>query len=371
VLAWGCAREENVPVPERVPVRLSGEVSFAGVQTREGMIKPVPDTLGKIILPPKQLTIGIVSIDYPGTAPTVAQWGLDAYSPYIDRGYFGGNKIGDTPESMGKYWNGNIEYTNRDGTADQFVFYDLRGNYYHFVCVYPYDDIINPENDGDTMQSAAGATVYFNIDGSGDIMASTRGWGNNEFPFGDNHTTDPADDGILHFYHKLVALRCKFEAETTTAIQGYGTITSVELTGQPDVVGLNIGANAEAPLTTALTDEKTDTISYRAIAEYDVMADDGVTVVDAAGSVRTHPLTMEVTDPLAFGYVLALPATKYTFRIITSVHGAANPLYATYEFATPPAPGTIYNLTFKMLESAKTVVEAAEAPEWWLDQTFN
>jgi hypothetical protein len=376
VVALGCADEGIVTEPERVAVRLSGEMFASGAQTREGMINPIApfdtDSEGnRRGLPPKQLTIGIVSIKLLSTTPSVADWRDDDHSPFIDRGIFGGNKIGDTPESMvadGLAWNGNIEFTNHAGTALQYAFYDLIGDYYHFVCVYPYDDITNHEG---YEESSSVGTVLFNIDGSGDIMASNRGYGNNEYPWGGNHATNP-EDGVLHFYHKLTALRCKFQAESTTAAQGYGTITSVELIDQPNVVGLNIGQNAEYPLVTPLTDERTTSIPYPAVAEYDLFEEDGVTVVNAAGSVRTQPLTMEVTDAIAFGYVMALPAQEYTFRITTSVHGASNPLYATFDFGSEtPKMGTVYNLTFKMMETGKTVVTAAESVEWWLDQTFD
>jgi hypothetical protein len=365
--ALGCTRTEITPVAERVAVKLSGELSSAGAQTRgEGRIDPIlADQSSERGLPPKQLDIGIMTIEINTENPTAANWGDLAYSPYLDRGFFGGNQPGDSPDTMEENWNGNIEYTDRGGLNNQIVFYSRTGEYYHFVCVYPYADIIFEDEDY-TMQNAAknAAIVYFDIDGSSDIMASNRGYGNNEHPFGGHHSTDPTD-GTLRFYHKLAALRCKFVAESAVAKALYGTITSVELLEQPDVVGLNIGANALAPTTTALTDERTtpNGISYPAVG--------------SSGAAVTTPLTLPEAytsaDAEEFGYVLALPAQKYTFRITTSLHGSNNPLTATYDFtaATPAEAGTIYNLTFTMLETAEIELEAAEAAEWWLDQTFD
>lgn len=359
-LAFGCTRTEITPVTRDVAVKLSGELSPAGALTRgDGMIDPILANSGDLKgLPPKQLSIGIVTIETSSDAPTAPDWGLVGNSPYLDKGFFGGNELGDTPTSMtpeDAAWNGNIEFLNEQGTGRQDVFYDPTGDYYHFVGVYPYAAIT-----GGLSTSSAGATVLFNIDGSQDIMASNSGRGNIDHPFAhDNHPDD-----VLTFSHKLTALRCRFVAESAVAKALYGTINSVKLVGQPDVVGLDIGANALDP-TTPLTDERTAPagISYPAVG--------------TGGVVVTTPLTLSdvytSADAVEFGYIMALPQQTYTFEIVTSVHGANNPLTVTYDFtaAAMPAAGTIYNLTFTMLETAKIELVAAPATEWWLDQTFD
>jgi hypothetical protein len=377
--ALGCTRTEIVLVEPRVAVNLSGELSPAGAQTRgEGMIDPIApfDDTNTKGLPPKQLEIGIMSIEINSDSPTVANWGNSAYSSYLDRGFFGGNYFGDSPTSLGAAWNGNIEFTNSTGTALQDVFYSPTGEYYHFVCVYPFDDIVGHEDITnseiqESMRSGAGVTVYFNIDGSGDIMASTGGKGSIETPFGFNHNDNPTD-GTVVFSHKLTVLRCKFVAESAMAKTLLGDITSVKLIDQPSVVKLNIGANY-LDATTPLEDANpTNTTSYDAVVSANSAGTD-----DPVGSARVDALTLPDTyttgDALEFGYMLALPAQTYTFRITTSVHGTNNPLTATYDFtaAAMPAAGTLYNLTFTMLETSEIVLTAAEPSEWWLDQTFD
>jgi hypothetical protein len=99
--------------------------------------------------------------------------------------------------------------------------------------------------------------------------------------------------------------------------------------------------------------------------------------VGSDGTAVTTPLTIDHLDAITFGYMMALPAQTYKFKITTSVHGASNPLYATYDFMTAavplakPAAGTIYNLTFTMMESDKIVLTAAPAEDWYLDQRFD
>lgn len=345
-MLFGCSSEGEPASKEQVQVRLSGAVQASGLSKGlgEGMIDPQLPLVDDKGLPPRQLPIGIMTVELPqASMPTVLQW--DNETAYLDRGFFGGS----VPLPPGtSVFDGNIEYTNRQGTALQQVFYDEMGTYYYLVCVYPYESIVDPEDIEAMRDPLTGVTVYFEIDGSHDVMASTAGMGNIDYPF----------NSALVFSHKLTSLRCKFVAESSVAKGLYGDIVSVELLGQPDVVALNVGANALDP-TTAVSDARTATVDYEAVR---------VSTGD-----MSLPDTYLTADAVEFGYMLAMPARKYTFRIFTQKRG---PLYVTYDFdadnvGTRPLAGWIYNLTFTMMESAEIKLEAAPATPWWLDQTYD
>ncbi len=330
VILSGCRRDEPAVPAGKVSVELSGVVGAAAYS--KGAIVP-----GSNGLPPFQLSIGIVTTNYSNqSGPSVAEW-ADA-STYLDPGFFGGPGLG-----VGTVTNGEIQYLNAEMSAVQKVFYDEMGVFYFLRAVYPYQG-------ASLVRDAAGATVIFPCDGSQDILSSEIGWGNKNSPMINNG--DP-----LAFSHKLTMLNCRFIAESEDAAQAYGDITSVELTGQPDQVGLNIGSNAiSVPATSTATDYP--------------MVD---STTDGDWALPFSPGAYDAADAKLLGYMLAVPARNYTFRITTQQRGPANPIYAAYDFGSgnTPASGTIYNLTFKMLETAEIVLTAAEAEEWWLDQTFN
>ncbi|MDL2255428.1 hypothetical protein LJC38_02455 [Parabacteroides sp. OttesenSCG-928-K15] len=393
VLLFGCNTEENFPTPEKTPERrrleLSGSLQTQGITTRSyivpdpgGMIHPIVkgDVTG---LPPYQLEIGIVTTELI-SSPDIADWNNE--TTYLDRGFFGGlypgdkpsnyteenpgDESGDDPENdLGKIdtpvWTGKIEYTNREGTAIQHVFYDemVEGVSYFLVAFYPYHaiyDIENVEEDENgtiIWDDELGAAVVFEVDGSQDIMASTMGAA---------HITNQFNTS-LYFSHKLTALRCHFFAESELAASLYGAIDSVKLINQPEKIGLNIGKQADPAyrsesLFNAYPELTTD---YPAVRPKD--ADDNpVTAPLALPSAYTSG------DAVEFGYMLAMPAQTYTFSIFTSVRGAKNPVYATYTFPDDlPAAGTVHNLTFKMLETAEIQLVAANATEWTFVQTFD
>lgn len=383
-LFFGCSGEDNSPISEetreKTRVKLSGSLPATGIITRsgddergEGMINPIPNTNG---VPPSQLMVGIVTIEFGSfdnaTPPTVAQWNNP--TTYLDYGFFGGNipydkpdnytDIGDSddddPERLvNTSWTGNIEYTNRAGDAIQQVFYDEMGIYYYLVVVYPYDfiyDIDNVEEDRENNKTVIwnneGASVVFEVDGSQDIMASTMGSGNIEHPF----------TSSLSFSHKLTALRCHFAAESELAVERYGNILSVELIEQPERIGLNIGKQAAGmsdALFNAYPNVETDYPAVRSSEE--------------ELSLPYPPDDETPATPEEFGYILAMSAQSYTFRIITEKRNEDNPLYATYTFPEDglPLAGTAYNLTFTMVETADIVLEAAVAEEWEFEQTFD
>ncbi|MDF9829918.1 hypothetical protein [Parabacteroides sp. PF5-6] len=388
-LFGGCTGEEHSPLPEEQPerarLRLSGSLQAQSFTTRSpivpdpgGMIHPIAGAgeQGTKSLPPYQLEIGIITTEL-FSLTGIKDW--DNETTYLDRGFFGGQYPGDKPENyegeadepedpeneLGKYastvWTGNIEYTNRMGTAIQQVFYDemVGGVTYFLVAFYPYHAVYDiakvEEEENETMiWDDEGASVVFQVDGSQDIMASTMGFANIEAPF----------DTSLYFSHKLTALRCHFVAESELAEMRYGNILSVELMNQPEFIGLNIGKQAEAEewddeLFDAAEDTQTD---YSAVRS----SNDALPL--------PYPTEEDTpATPIEFGYMLAMPAQSYTFRIITEVRDEDNPLYATYTFPTDDLPlaGTIYKLTFTMVETADIVLEVAAAEEWTFDQTFD
>jgi hypothetical protein len=356
---------------------MRGALSPEGAHTRvnvDGMVNP--DSEG---LPPDQLQIGIMTIlTATDAVPSAPQWGQNAFSPDLYRGFFGGNIPGDSPGSLSKEgleWNGNIEFTNRSGGAIQDIFYDPAGDYYNFLCLYPYraieDAIGDPRDNNPAWRDDNGAKGYFKIDGNDDVMVSTGGKGNIVNPWGSDYATDPTD-GTVTFRHKLTALRCKFVAENAVAQALYGAITSVKLLEQPNVVSIDLGEAFLDLAGTPLEDESENTSLDGALVSYPAVGSDGTT---ASAPSATTPLAMPAAytaaDAVEGGYMMALPAGSYTFEITTSGLGSNNPLRATYVFDATPTEGSIYNLTFTMRETAEIALTAAEAKEWWLNQTFD
>lgn len=303
------------------------------------MINPVSPSGSPLKgLPPKQLEIGIITIEKEdNTIPAPADW--NDPSTYPDRGIFGGTHIGEDPIS-----DGNILYTNESGTAIQQLFYDESGSYFILVAVYPFPGF---EIGTDLILNNEGAIAIFKVDGSQDIMASTTGIGNIASP----------TINELTFSHQLTCLKYKVGAENQQASEWYGEITKIELIEQPDKIGLNVGKKANNISDNILTDEA------------DVYIDYGAVDFPAEGN-RTMPYPYSSATAKDFGYVLALPGQTYKFRITTEHRGA---FYAEYTFSDPATAeaGTIYYLTFQMMESAKVVLTAVPAKEWWFDQTFN
>jgi len=287
--------------------------------------------------------------------------------PYLDRGFFGGNNPGDTPLSLGAGWNGNIEYTNREGTALQHVFYPLTGVYFYFVAVYPYAAIEAPENI-DGMNNNGEIEILLNLDGSHDVMTTGVGYGNIDHPWSITSDGTIIEEDVLVFSHKLAGLSCSFIAENANAAASYGDIVKVEVVNQPSQVMLNAGKLAlddTEPLTIASTSTPIAYDAYRGTATGNML------LPYSAGAYNP-------SDAAKFGYFLVMPNQTYTFKITTSAGNRPyNPLTVTYNFSTDYIPattvkaGTIYNLTFKMLETHQIDIEVTESTEWWLDQRFD
>ena len=335
-LLFGCQRsDEPSPQQEKVRVKLSASIKAGKNITRgEGLIAPVNG------LPPRQLEIGIITVERAESSiPEPIDW--NDVTTYPDRGLFGGDRIGEDPIS-----DGNIEYTDQEGNVIQQLFYDDTGIYYFLVAMYPY---AGSEIDSDLILDDTGASIIIPADGSQDIMASTLGWGNK-----DNPIVQP-----LVFSHQLTCLKYKIFAESDVAADLYGDIAAIELTGQPDYIGLNIGLKAIGE--EAIFDAAEKYIDYPTVDFPD------------EGNRELLPIPANTDGVGDFGYVLAMPKQTYTFRITTEKRGS---FYATYDFSENSLPaipqaGVIYCLTFRMMESAEIELTAAEAEEWWIDQTFD
>ena len=381
VLLAGCARdkEEAPSAGKQARLRLNGSLNPDIITSRgdgEGKIDPMNPTGGgpgipDKGLPPKQLEIGIITIEYfPSdpdnpNIPNSNEWGDNV--PYLDRGFFGGDKPGDSPQSPGITWNGNIEYTNREGTALQHVFYPLTGVYFYFVAVHPYVAIEAPENING-MNNNGEIEVLFNLDGSHDVMTTGVGYGNIDHPWSITGDGTVIDEDVLVFSHKLACLNCRFIAENADAVASYGDIVKVEVVGQPSQVMLNAGKLAlddTEPLAIAPTSTPTAYDAYRGGTTGNML------LPYSAG-------TYDPNDASGFGYFLVMPTQTYTFRITTSAGNRPNnPLYVQYNFSTDTNPativeaGTIYYLTFKMLETDEIDIQVETSTEWWLDQEFD
>lgn len=370
LFASGCTRNEGAaPARERVRVRLNGLMKPGGAATRsEGLVNPATPIVDGEGLPPYQMQIGIITIE--NTADLAAaeiDWN-DPATAYLDRGFFGGEIPYEDPID-----NGNIEYTNRAGDALQTVFYDETGTFYYLVAFYPYnaihdiDRVDEDEQKAMILNAELGAAVLFDVDGSQDIMSTGLGKGNVE---SENGMID-----LLVFKHRLTCLRCLFVAESAEAKEIYGDITAVKLAGQPDKLGVSIGISALGTGDPVFDVEAADIGVEVSYIDYPAVRKEP----DGSELTGNLPLPDTYTPAAAvpFGYLLAKPAQTYTFKIYTSVRGPLNPLEVTYDFssATPALPvaepGVIYNLTFKLLESASIVLTAVAADEWWLDQTYD
>ena len=247
------------------------------------------------------------------------------------------------------------------------MFYPLTGVYFYFVAVYPYAAIEAPENI-DGMNNNGEIEVVLNLDGSHDVMTTGVGYGNIDHPWSITGDGTVIDEDVLVFSHKLACLNCLFIAESADAAATYGDIVKVELVDQPSQVTLNAGKlalDSTEPLAIAPTSIPTAYDAYRG---------------GAAGNM-TLPYSAGAYDPddaAGFGYFLALPNQTYTFRITTSAGNRPhNPIYVTYNFSTDTSPsttveaGTVYYLTFKMLETHEIAIEVSTSKEWWLDQEFD
>lgn len=368
VVCSGCQEDiSSLPrLKERVEVVMNGLVKA----TTKAFVEPNPDGS-----PQKQLVIGIITSDYYLLDNDLVfepemlkkeDWGMYTY---LDRGRFGEERTRENEEGGGTIHYtvpGNIKYTNEDGSSIQNVFYDETGMYYTLRLIYPYeydyargkDDTIkvNPT----LILSANGSQVVFDIDGSQDIMSSEVGWGNMDSPGGrvvTNNTPIPAGtsetDSIaiektkaFNFNHHLVKLDVRVTVDGDKARDLYGKICSIELINQPNQVMLDIARDSLSA--------SSDLVSRYGLVDFPV---DSITL----------PLTKDSLLPC--GYVMALPDTKYTFRIATEKR--LN-FYVDAVFSGDGAQmGYAYPITFAFLSTDEVKIFAEDPARWWYDATFD
>jgi hypothetical protein len=250
------------------------------------------------------------------------------------RAYFGGPGLKSGAALDGFVpANGEIKFTNAEGTAINKVFYDETGLECFLRAFHPYEG-------ASMVTTAEGGTVRFPINGSQDIMYSNIGHGN----------MNPGNTAItkLTFEHLLTKLNIYLYAEAGAVSPNalYGDIEGVGILFQPDWATLNIfevetqGLHPVPPMSTRHS------------------------VVDLP------PNQMLTTTPLCFGYVMVIPDVTYTIRVQTQYR-----LSFYTEITLPGAglfqPGTAYDVTLRFLASDELILYAAHPTEWWMDHTFD
>lgn len=328
----GCSKEHtNTPAPKNVEVVITGSLNdISGTKSQI-----IPDADG---LPDEQLTVGIVTVNYRTDDPADNQPGITAWrstTADITRGYFGGPGLNASPVE-----NGEIQYTNEEGTAIQKVFYDETGEHYFMRVYYPYEE---DEEFTQFIQTEGGAAVVFEMDGQKDIMCSNLGWGNVYNP----RVVTSAEGAPMVFSHMLSLFRIKVKAENARAAEQYGKITGAMMYQQPKYTIVDMMNRGIRPY----TDEKEN---YYA--------------------VDFEELPGLTTDEQDVGYIMAMPGQEF---IIAAKSEKRRWLSAILNFSTDEdpfrtsAPGTMYDVTLKFMESYQVHLEVEEAKEWWMDSEFD
>lgn len=316
-LAGGC---KQLPSQEgekpKVEVSLSGRmngISRAVVHPQSD--RPYPET---------QLPIGVAMMVYNTPDPAVTQpsatdWGnaLLAWR----RGYFGGPGLG----APGGVTNGEIRFTSADGSAVQNIFYEETGMSYFLRAVYPWSAAV-------AGASITGGDLPMAIDGSQDVMCSNIGWGN----------MNASQVQPLTFRHLLTKLNIFMVAEADRAIAEYGQILSVELINQPEMILLDLYSE--------------ELYQGQTLRRYPMV-----------GDITPSLLS---TTPVNFGYVMAMPSTKFTIRIRTE-HRLAFYVDIDVDFPESSEAGAAYDVTLQFMQSDEIVIKAEKAKKWFLDWEFN
>lgn len=367
-LVVGCSHEDtSVPDPERVAVQISGVLSQKSATTKgvpwDGRVDPI-NPVNHLGLPPVQLDVGIVTVNYETEDPSNPDGGqpdIEAWSTTTadwTRGYFGSISVGDvvggviltdnTPPT-----NGEISYTNEDGTLIQKTFYDDYGEHYFLRVVYPFHHGTNGEYAAELVQTPGrGAGVVFSgLDGSQDILCSNLGWGNIYQPLIETE----AGAGNLVLSHMLTMFRVFVKAGDDTAITQYGNVTEDEngnpglrLTDQPASVRfdmIDLEANPGSDLTHYYASEFPD-----------------------------NPVVLDNTSGTYIGYMMALPAQKFRVEVFTAERAW---IHGEFSFATDSNPyriseaGKIYDITLNLVEAYEIQIKVSTPKEWWMNSTFD
>lgn len=328
-----CDKESIDDFREKVEVIMNGSLP----KPPASKTQIVPNEVG---LPEKKLDVAIITVNYrtsdpENVQPDLAAWGGSTAD--ITRGYFGGPGLKANPIT-----NGEIKYTNDDGSAVQKVFYDETGEHYFVRVLYPFDN-------ANFVQTDRGAGVLFSdIDGSQDILCSNLGWGNLDTP---EVITNEKDSAII-FSHMLSLFRIKLKPESQTAVIQYGEIKNVKLANQSssiriDMIDLNTEGSGPFTMDYFPIGFAADTLHY--------------------DTINAVPIEKEA------GYLMAVPAQKFIFEAQTDrlwVSSELNFATALDPYKTS-APGTIYDVTLKFMEGYEMEIEVEAAEEWWMDSEFN
>ena len=352
---YGCYKVDSGHQGEelRVEIELSGAISTL---TRAS-IDPPSGNMDPYHFPPRQLSIGVVLVNYNSLDPTISTGQPDANDwngALWRRAYFGGSNIDGglkTGLDLETFvpTNGEIKFTNSEGTAVNKVFYDENGLYSFLKAVHPYEG-------ASVHQAVTGGSILFQgIDGSQDIMCSNLGWGRAE----------PAPDREIHtltFRHLLTKLNILMYAEETDAIAQYGKILEVGVAYQPEEIIMDI--------------ESEELLPASSLERYDIYHAVGFDPLD--NRMLPPPLDVITPDPAvegpqSFGYVMAIPAEQYTIVVQTEERLYFYPV-VTLSNISPFPPfqaGKVYNVTLKFLAADEITIDVEEVTEWWMDSTFN
>lgn len=342
LLSGGCNRENTAPPKEKVEVVMNG--GFQVPETTKAQITPVNN------LPTNQLDVIIVTVNYTTADPVNDQPDLNAWmgsTADLTRGYFGGPGLGATTIT-----NGEIKYTNEDGTSVQNVFYDENGEYYFVRVVYPHKD-------AEFIQTNNGAAIVFNdINGSQDILCSNLGWGNINMPIVRSNLTndlDPTSVGLM-FSHKLSLFRFNLIAENEKAAEQYGQIKNVRIRNQPSSIRVDM--------------LDTNTEGYSEFDRHYEAEDFPSTPITLTFSSDPEPVPVAAYA----GYIMALPGKKFTIEAETEKRLWIS---ADLDFSDPANPyaaskaGIIYDITLTFMEAYQMELSLENTTEWWVESEFN
>jgi hypothetical protein len=360
-LLSGCEKQnEPVPVQERMQVRMNGTLSPVGLSAKSTRVTTIvgrvdPDAYG---LPAEQLDVAIITVNYdtadPGTdQPGTADW--SGQTADITRGFFGSMPGRTILNDNEKPTNGQIEYTNSEGTQVQRVFYDDLGSHYFIRVLYPYENT-------EFIQTVQGAAVvFYDLDGSQDIMSSNLGWGNIDAPviqtglnsipnpdYNPSHPSNPYEPPFISsivLSHMFSLLQFKVMPENVGVSPYYGEIEEIVIREQPTTVRMS-------------------------------MVDLSMTPHDDAEFIDFYALDLEPIDlesvlpgaPEDAGYLMVLPASSFRIEAYTTGRGWIG---ADFSFDNPTEPGKIYEITLKFMEAAEVIITATAVDEWWMDSELD
>ncbi|MDH6357166.1 fimbrillin family protein [Parabacteroides sp. PF5-9] len=384
LLLTGCSKEgvDSPPPKEKVAVMMRGGLAGLARNTR-GIINP-QNSPGVEGLPPQQLDINIITVNYTTSEPSKisGQPDLEAWSGQtadFTRGFFGENTdfttgnngnpiipIADREDQIPN--SGRIEYTDESGTSVQKVFYDENGEYYFVRLFYPYD-----EEDTEFTSSTAGlgaSIIFRNVDGSQDILCSNLGWGNTLNPLittaidldEDGDTDDGEDlEGEIVFSHMLSLFRIWIKPDNKAVVGDdgsttaqYGKIKNVQVARQPSTLIADAMRGVIQPLNDPFE------TNYKA-------NDFPANGLYLSWDINEEPEGQAITN--SAGYVIVYPGlNEYRIEVETERHMW---VHGELSFTSPPKPGKIYDITITMKEAYEIEVIETKVADWWMDHVFN